>query len=116
MRGIERPGKFQGRATGVVLSAFGGEKRLPNSPVLSVFWNLKKRHGAFQSMGPEEQVRMGRVERTREIARRRTRRAKLTKLRKLFAKATSGGEKQEIIEKARKISPFADFESPAASE
>ncbi len=53
---------------------------------------------------------MGRVERTREIARRRNRRAKLKKLRKRFAAATNQGEKQEILVKARKISPFANIE------
>ncbi|GAB4142298.1 MAG: hypothetical protein Tsb009_12470 [Planctomycetaceae bacterium] len=49
---------------------------------------------------------MGRVERTREIARRRTRRAKLKKLRAKFAKATSESEKEAIQAKVRVISPF----------
>ncbi len=53
---------------------------------------------------------MGRVERTREIARKRTRRAKLKKLRARFAATKDNGEKQEIIAKARKISPFAVLE------
>ena len=39
---------------------------------------------------------MGRIERTREIARRRNRRAKLKKLRKQFAGAKSDAEKSEI--------------------
>ncbi len=53
---------------------------------------------------------MGRIERTREIARRRTRREKLKKLRGKYAAASSKGEKTEILEKARKISPLAVFE------
>jgi len=56
---------------------------------------------------------MGRVERDREIARRRTRRVKLKKLRGLYAKAESRGEKSEILDKARKISPFVTFDEPA---
>ena len=50
---------------------------------------------------------MGRVERTREIARRRMRRAKLRKLRKRFAEAKDGAEKDSILAKARRLSPFA---------
>jgi len=57
---------------------------------------------------------MGRVERDREIARRRTRRVKLKKLRVLYAKADSRNEKDEILLKARKISPFVVLEEPAA--
>lgn len=57
---------------------------------------------------------MGRVERDREIARRRTRRVKLKKLRDRYAKADSRSEKSEILLKARKISPFVTFEEPAA--
>ncbi len=53
---------------------------------------------------------MGRIERTREIARRRTRRAKIKKLRKSYAKADGRREKEEILEKARKISPFVNLE------
>ena len=53
---------------------------------------------------------MGRVERDREIARRRTRRTKLKKLRKLYAKADSKGQKDEIVAKVRRISPFAELE------
>ena len=53
---------------------------------------------------------MGRVERTRELARRRTRRAKLKKLRTKFANAKNDGEKAELSEKARKISPFVNLE------
>jgi len=58
---------------------------------------------------------MGRVERDREIARRRTRRAKLKKLRARFATATSTADKEAIFLKARKMSPFVEFEGQAAS-
>lgn len=50
---------------------------------------------------------MGRIERTREIARRRSRRAKLKKLRKRFADASSAAEKADIQAKAHRVSPFA---------
>ncbi len=53
---------------------------------------------------------MGRIERTREIARRRTRRAKIKKLRKRYAKADGRREKEDLLAKARKISPFASLE------
>ena len=54
---------------------------------------------------------MGRVERDREIARRRTRRVKLKKLRGRYERATSKGEKDAIMAKARRLSPFIEFES-----
>ena len=57
---------------------------------------------------------MGRVERDREIARRRTRRAKLKKLRARFAKATDQATKNLILAKARRISPFAVLEEQPA--
>jgi hypothetical protein len=50
---------------------------------------------------------MGRVERGREIARRRNRRAKLTALRKAYAGAKNESEKADLQEKIRKVSPFA---------
>jgi len=53
---------------------------------------------------------MGRVERTREIARRRTRRAKLAKFRKAYAEAKSAGEKKDIQEKVRKLSPLVTLD------
>ena len=53
---------------------------------------------------------MGRIERTREIARRRIRRVKLKKLRKAFAEARGRSEKEEIMAKVRKISPFVNLE------
>lgn len=49
---------------------------------------------------------MGRVERSREIARRRTRRAKLTKIRKKFENAKTDEEKNTLQAKAARISPF----------
>ncbi|MGE3315568.1 MAG: DUF6800 family protein [Planctomycetaceae bacterium] len=61
---------------------------------------------------------MGRVERDREISRRRARRTKLKKLRTKFAKANDQGTKSAILEKVRKISPFLDLEAttkPAAA-
>ena len=50
---------------------------------------------------------MGRVERTREIARRRKRRVTLQKLRKAYGEAKTESEKADIQAKLRKISPFA---------
>lgn len=53
---------------------------------------------------------MGRVERSREIARRRSRRAKLTKLRKAYAEAKTESEKTDIQEKVRKLSPLVTLD------
>ena len=53
--------------------------------------------------------KMGRIERTREIARRRKRRAKVKKLRKVFASAKTAPEKTEIQTKAQRVSPFVDL-------
>jgi len=58
----------------------------------------------------EDKSHMGRIERSREIARRRVRRAKLKKLRAKYAEATTATDKAAIVEKARKISPFAVLE------
>ena len=52
---------------------------------------------------------MGRVERGREIARRRSRKMKLLKLRKKFATAKDQGQKEELLAKVRRISPFMDL-------
>ena len=52
---------------------------------------------------------MGRVERDREIARKRKRREKLAKLRTAYGKANSS-QKTEILAKARKVSAFVTFE------
>lgn len=57
---------------------------------------------------------MGRVERTRELARKRTRRAKLKKYRAKFAAAKSESEKEEIREKVRRISPLVNLDADAA--
>ncbi len=57
---------------------------------------------------------MGRVERDRELARKRKRRAKLKKLREKYTAAQSQAEKDEIFLKARKISPFVSFEDADA--
>jgi hypothetical protein len=54
---------------------------------------------------------MGRVERTRELARRRARRAKLKKFRARFAKAKTEAEKADLIAKVHRLSPFAKLES-----
>lgn len=53
---------------------------------------------------------MGRREKDRELARKRTRKAKLKKLRKAYAAAKTGAEKQEIQQKVFRISPFAVLE------
>ena len=53
---------------------------------------------------------MGRVERNREIARRRVRRVKLSKLRKAYAKSTSQSDKEAMLAKARKISPLISLD------
>jgi len=58
---------------------------------------------------------MGRVERDRELARRRHRRAKLKKLRQRYLQATRPSEKAAIVEKVRKISPLIDVEQEWAS-
>ena len=57
---------------------------------------------------------MGRVERGREIARRRSRRAKLKKLRTKFARANNQGDKDQIAEKVRRLSPFVVLEEAPA--
>jgi len=49
---------------------------------------------------------MGSIERTREIRRRRSRRAKLKKLRAKFAKATSEADKAALLAKAQRVSPL----------
>ncbi len=59
---------------------------------------------------------MGRVERDREIARKRSRRAKLKKLRGKYATASDSGVKTAIVAKVRKISPFVDLDAPVAKE
>lgn len=53
---------------------------------------------------------MGRTERQREIARRRKRKVGLTKVRARFAAATTDAQKEELIAKARRMSPFITLE------
>jgi hypothetical protein len=53
---------------------------------------------------------MGRVERSREIARRRARRAKVKKLRTKFEGAKSATEKAEIRDRMHRVSPFVALE------
>ncbi|MFN0199495.1 MAG: DUF6800 family protein [Planctomycetaceae bacterium] len=53
---------------------------------------------------------MGRVERDREIARRRVRRVKLKKLRAKFAATKDPDARALIVAKARVISPLATLE------
>jgi len=57
---------------------------------------------------------MPRDERSRELARRRHRKAKLRKLRQKFANASDRAEKEAIAAKVRKISPFAELEEAEA--
>lgn len=57
---------------------------------------------------------MGRLERTREIARRRKRRVQLTKIRVKFAAAKTQTEKDALFAKARKMSPFVELEPQAS--
>ncbi|MFM9963415.1 MAG: DUF6800 family protein [Planctomycetaceae bacterium] len=59
---------------------------------------------------------MGRCERQRELARRRKRGEQLKKLRVKFAKATNQGDKEALVEKAFRISPFAVLETAAAAQ
>lgn len=59
---------------------------------------------------------MGCVERDREIKRRRSRKAKLAKLRALFGKAANDTERNLILAKARKISPLVTAEDLAPSK
>ncbi len=53
---------------------------------------------------------MGRIERSREIARRRTRAKKLKQLRTKYDAASSDTDKAEIAEKIRRVSPFLKLE------
>ena len=57
---------------------------------------------------------MPRTERGRELARRRTRKAKLKKFRVKFAAAKTDAERDEIAAKARRLSPFVRLEVAAA--
>ncbi|MCC7418670.1 MAG: hypothetical protein IT428_00165 [Planctomycetaceae bacterium] len=56
---------------------------------------------------------MGRIERQRELARRRTRKVKVKKLRERFAKTSDNAAREAIVAKMRKISPLVDLEAEA---
>lgn len=56
---------------------------------------------------------MGRVQKGRELAQRRSRKHKLKKLREKFAKTKDPSEKELIKEKVRKISPLVQLEESA---
>ncbi len=56
---------------------------------------------------------MPRIERDRDLSRKRARKAKLRKFRAQYATAKNDTEKQAIFEKARRISPFISFEEEA---
>ena len=58
---------------------------------------------------------MGRIERQRELARRRTRKVKVKKLRARFAKATDNNTKELILAKMRRVSPLVDLVAEAAA-
>ncbi len=59
---------------------------------------------------------MGRVERQRDLARKRTRRAKLRRLREKYRKANES-DRPDIIEKVRLVSPLVNLvEEEAARE
>ncbi|MFN5529480.1 MAG: DUF6800 family protein [Planctomycetaceae bacterium] len=49
---------------------------------------------------------MASIERTREIRRRRARRAKLKKLRVKYSKATSEADRALLLAKAQRVSPL----------
>ncbi len=53
---------------------------------------------------------MGRIERQREIARRRARRVKLKKLRGKFSAAKNEADRAAIRTKVQRLSPFAVLE------
>lgn len=59
---------------------------------------------------------MGRIERSRELASRRARRKKLKQLRAKYAEASSDADKQVLVEKAYRVSPFASLESETGSK
>jgi hypothetical protein len=54
------------------------------------------------------------VERKIELRRTRTRRAKLTKLKARLAKAKSNSEKEAVVKKIHRISPWWKEPKPAA--
>jgi hypothetical protein len=54
------------------------------------------------------------VERQIELRRNRTRRKKLTKLKARLAKAKTSGDKEQVLKKIHRISPFWQAPKPAA--
>ncbi len=50
---------------------------------------------------------MGRIERQRELARQRTRKVKIKKLRLLYGAAKTDADKKVVADKMFRISPFA---------
>ena len=52
---------------------------------------------------------MPRTERGRELARRRTRKVKIKKLRARYAAAKTDADKEVIMLKARRLSPFIEM-------
>ena len=57
---------------------------------------------------------MGRRERQRELARKRTRKVKQKKLRARFATAKTDTERQLVVDKVARLSPFVVLEQPAS--
>lgn len=53
------------------------------------------------------------VERKSELRRTRSRREKLTKLKARLAKAKTGGERDQVLKKIHKISPWWKEPAPA---
>ncbi len=52
---------------------------------------------------------MGRIERQRELARQRTRKVKMKKLRTRYAEAKTDADKKAIADKMFRVSPFASI-------
>lgn len=57
---------------------------------------------------------MPRIERDREIARRRQRKVKIQKLVEKYMKATVQADKQTIAQKVRRLSPFYNIDERVA--
>ncbi len=82
------------------------EAGVTNSPLNSGNFTVRHR---FQ--GERSRSNMGRIEGQRELARKRKRREQLKKFRAKFAKAKTQGDREAIIEKVFRISPFAVLEA-----
>ncbi|MDZ4689634.1 MAG: DUF6800 family protein [Planctomycetaceae bacterium] len=57
---------------------------------------------------------MPRIERDRELAKRRQRKTKLAKLITRYALASNGADKQALAAKVRRLSPFYDIDARLA--